>query len=77
MGNFINNEWSQIETPSGDEETNDIFEKIKTKSSKKRSSLSQNNESSKNSTIDNESSPIPSGSKLNFDPRSPSNEIVR
>ena len=82
MGNWVNKEWSQIETLSGDEELDNTSKKIKLKLPKKRSSLTNSNDSSlssKSATLENEATPAITNKMLlaNFDPRSPSNEIVR
>ena len=85
MGNWVNKEWSQIETLSGDEELSNGLKKLKLKTSKKRQSLNNSNDSnvsSKSSSLEVGSTPITSNvvSKLmisDFDPRSPSSDIVR
>jgi len=63
MGNWVNKEWSQIEAFSGDEET-PINESLKQKfkALKKRSSLTNSNDSNlsnKSSVMDAESTPNP------------------
>ena len=82
MGNWVNKEWSQIETLSGDEELDNITKKMKLKLPKKRSSLTNSNDSSlsnKSAILENETTPVNTNkiSLADFDPRSPSNEIVR
>lgn len=85
MGNWINKEWSQIDALSGEEELSNSAKKLKLKTtSRKRLSLNNSNESSsssKSSTLDVGSTPVASSvPKLmiaDFDPRSPSNGIVR
>ena len=66
----------------GDEELYNITKKIKLKLPKKRSSLTNSNDSSlsnKSAILENETTPANTNkmSLADFDPRSPSNEIVR